>query len=692
MKTLRFMNWMYVNNSTQQSWGQYPTEHSARQNGGVAPQVMARLTNRVGADPWFTMPHLADDDWVRQFATIMRDSVDPNRRIYVEYSNEVWNSLFEQSRWAQARGKADGLYAPGDDWQAGLHMQAQRSVEIFRIWREVFGADADRRLVRVLATQAANPVSGESVLTWHDAYKEADAVAIAPYFTCDGDYLGTGKLVNPGLPAAAAAVQRAGVNGVLDNCQRAIGAEIRDWIGKYRTLADKYGLALVGYEGGQHLAGILGGDQNAAVNSIMFAANRSPRMRDLYAQYLSQWRELGGGDMVVFASGGAVGRSGSWGLVEYEDQPIAQAPKYLAVDQAMRGLGQRESAFARPASVALSAATGLAAGGATIKITGANLASTSAVRFGSARAAFQTVTSGSTTQLSVVVPPAERGGAVPVTVENPAGTSAAVTYTYFPPPVVDSLSTQTVSTAGFTTVTVTGSALTGATAVKLGTVSATDLKVLSATQLRFTAPARTSDGAVDVTVATPYGVSKPARLTYVNPPRPTVTGLSADWGWSNAQTTVTVTGTDFTGATKIMVGKVAAVSFIVLSPTQIRAVLPIQPTGTWINISVLTPGGPSFGNDNTDFHYLEPPKPVVTGLSTHRGKVKETTTVVVTGTDLATATRVTVAGAAVKFTVTAGKLTLSVPPHAAATGAVLVTTPNGTSLANGDTTAFAWAA
>ena len=49
--------------------------------------------------------------------------------------------------------------------------------------------------------------------------------------------------------------------------------------------AKKYGLALVGYEGGQHLVGIQGGDQNAAVNNIMFAANRSPRMRDLYAQY-----------------------------------------------------------------------------------------------------------------------------------------------------------------------------------------------------------------------------------------------------------------------------------------------------------------------------------------------------------------------------------------------------------------------
>jgi hypothetical protein len=218
MRTLRFMDWMNTNNSTRVTWDEYPTEHSARQNGGVAPQIMARLANRVGADPWFAMPHLADDDFVRQFATSVRDSLDPNLKIYVEYSNEVWNRQFQQARWAQEQGAAKGWYSPGWEWQAGLHYQALRSVEIFRIWREVFGADADRRLVRVLATQAANPAAGEAVLGWEDAYKEADAVAIAPYFTCDGDYNGTGRLINPGLPDAAKGVLRAGLTAVLDNC------------------------------------------------------------------------------------------------------------------------------------------------------------------------------------------------------------------------------------------------------------------------------------------------------------------------------------------------------------------------------------------------------------------------------------------------------------------------------------------
>jgi hypothetical protein len=557
---------------------------------------------------------------------------------------------------------------------------------MFTIWREVFGADADRRLVRVLATQAANPTSGETVLSWKDAYKEADAVAIAPYFTCDGNYLGTGKLINPGAVAAAPGVLRGGLNAVLDNCQRAVDTEIRDWITRYKALADKYGLALVGYEGGQHLTGIHGGENNTAVNAIMYAANRSPRMRDLYAQYMNQWRELGGGTLAMFASGGVMSKWGSWGLVEYEGQPVAQTPKYRAVDEALQSLGQRPTKIGKP-TFALSARSGLAAGGNVLKITGANLTSAAAVRFGTTRARFQ-VTG---TQLLVTVPPSATagGGLVPVTVENPAGVSASQPYTYQPPPVIDSLSTGTASIVGGTVVTVTGSGLTGATRVLLGTTAATGVKVESATSLRFTAPARAA-GAVDVTVTTPFGTSKAARITYVNPPRPTITGLSADRGSSIAASTVVITGTDFTGTTKVMIGKVGATSFTVLSPTQIRAVLPPQKPGTLENVQVITPGGPSFGSKATEFRYVAPP--AITSMSVRQGSTKAATTVVLTGTYLTGTTKVTVAGVSVPFVSSADGLTITVPAHAAASGHVLVTTPAGTSAAAGALTLFTWKA
>ncbi|MEV6596556.1 IPT/TIG domain-containing protein [Actinoplanes sp. NPDC051346] len=692
MKTLRFMDWMEANNSHQVTWDQYPTEHSARQGNGAAPQIMARLANRVGADPWFTMPHLADDNWIRQFATTIRDTVDPDRKIYVEFSNEVWNGIFAQAKWAQQQGVAKGMFNPGWEWQAKLHMQAQRSVEIFRIWREVFGADADRRVVRVLATQAAFPASGEAVLSWQNAYREADAVAIAPYFSCDGDYLRTGKLINPGAPTAAAGVLKAGVNGVLDNCQRAINQEIRVWITLYKALADKYDLDLIGYEGGQHLAGIAGGENNEAVNKIMYAANRHPRMRTMYAQYLSQWRELGGGTLALFASGGSVSKWGSWGLVEYEGQPIDQAPKYLAVDEAMQGLGQRPAVIARPTVTALSTRGGATTGGSTMTIRGTNLASVSAVRFGKVRATLKTVTP---TQLTATVPPSVAGGVVDVTVENPIGTTTATpatTYTYIPPPAVQALSTSTASVVNGTEVTITGTDLSGATTVTVGKAVVRKVKVLSPTALTFTAPPSAA-GTVDVTVTTPYGTSKAVaagRLTYVNPPRPAVTGLSVDQGMSNVSTTVVLTGTDFTGTTAVTVGPARA-SFTVLSNTQLRAVFPAQKAGTWDNVRVTTPGGTSAGTPANYFRYLAPPKPTVTALSVHRGTMKATT-VVVTGTNFTGTKLVMAAGVKATFKVTsATQLTITVPGRAArATGHVIVTNAGGESTAAGDRTAFSW--
>src|SRR6185369_9840220 len=143
--------------------------------------------------------------------------------------------------------------------------------------------------------------------------------------------------------------------------------------------------------------------------------------------------------------------------------------------------------FAAPTLNTISVRSGLAAGGGTVKLTGTNLASASAVRFGQVRASFQTAVVKTVTEITAVVPPNATGGTVPVTVENPAGTStttASTTYTYFQPPVLASLSTSTASAVGGTEVTITGTGLAGATAVKLGPTAAKDVKVLSPTSVR----------------------------------------------------------------------------------------------------------------------------------------------------------------------------------------------------------------
>lgn len=42
---------------------------------GVAPEYLIELSNEIDTNPWFNMPHRADDDFVRNFATMVRDTL-----------------------------------------------------------------------------------------------------------------------------------------------------------------------------------------------------------------------------------------------------------------------------------------------------------------------------------------------------------------------------------------------------------------------------------------------------------------------------------------------------------------------------------------------------------------------------------------------------------------------------------------
>src|SRR5262245_18033506 len=97
------------------------------------------------------MPHLADDEFVREFAKLVKKTLDGKRKVYLEYSNEVWNAGFKQAHHAAEQGKKEGL--SNNAYQAQLFWYSKRSVEIFKIWEDELGKD---RLVRVLAAQAAN--------------------------------------------------------------------------------------------------------------------------------------------------------------------------------------------------------------------------------------------------------------------------------------------------------------------------------------------------------------------------------------------------------------------------------------------------------------------------------------------------------------------------------------------------------
>jgi Papain family cysteine protease/IPT/TIG domain len=321
-----------------------------------------------------------------------------------------------------------------------------------------------------------------------------------------------------------------------------------------------------------------------------------------------------------------------------------------------------------------------ASAGTPVTITGAGLASATAVRFGDTPATFTPLATGGVTKL-VATAPAHASGIVDVTVTNASGTSAASEaskFTYVPaPPAVSALTPSGVSTIGGTAVTLRGTDLAGVASVKVGT-SMVPATAVSATSLGFVAPAHAA-GTVAVTVGNTYGTStQVAQLVYTSPPAPAVRSVTPNSGLTYLATPVVLTGTELTGTTRVTAGGVI-VPFVKVSATQLNLTLPVHPAGA-LTLQVTTPGGVSSASAGSTFTYRAPPVPAIAAVVPPTGLSTATTTVVLNGTAFAAASKVTANGVSVPFVnVAETQIRITLAARAAGTVALVVTTPGGTS-------------
>ncbi|GAA3803410.1 IPT/TIG domain-containing protein [Streptomyces phyllanthi] len=242
-------------------------------------------------------------------------------------------------------------------------------------------------------------------------------------------------------------------------------------------------------------------------------------------------------------------------------------------------------------------------------------------------------------------------------------------------PVVLSVSPQQGPASGGTAVTVTGTSFTGATTVRFGTKAATSFTVNSSTQITAITPS-SSVGPVNVSVTTSQGTSsQQVTFTFVAVAAPSLSTLTPSQGPTSGGTTVTLTGTNLTGATAVRFDGIAAASFTVNSATQITAVAPPHAAGA-AQVTVTTSGGTS---NALSFTYVAVPS--LTGLVPNQGPVSGGTTVTLTGVNFSGATGVSFDGVpAASFTVnSATQITAVAPSHAAGAAQVTVTTSGGTS-------------
>jgi hypothetical protein len=300
---------------------------------------MLALSKRLSTDPWFTLPHRVTDEYIRQFALLTLETLDADQKVYVEYSNEVWNGSFSQGAWIEQQGQTEWPDSAASGFTKRINWYGKRTAEMCDIWKDIWAAESDR-IVCVLSGQTANTWTSAQALAcplWTGAPCVAygiDTLAIAPYV---GAYLGketheaevTGWTYDPdgGLERL---FYELSVGGVLSNGP-AGGAlqQAANYIADNVSVAATHGLDLTAYEGGQHLVGVGNVVHNTAVTELFVSANRSPRMGTLYAEYLSLWKTLGGGLFVNFENTSQYTKWGSWGAREYLDH--AGSPKEAAL-------------------------------------------------------------------------------------------------------------------------------------------------------------------------------------------------------------------------------------------------------------------------------------------------------------------------------------------------------------------------
>lgn len=340
IRSTRFMDWMDTNNSEQAGWADRPRpDDYTYARAGVPVEVMVALSNQLAVDPWFTLPHRATDGYARAFAEYVRDHLDPRRRAYVEWSNEVWNWQFDQARWADEQARARwGADAPGDAWMqyAGL-----RAAEVARIWDSVYGPQAAGRLVKVIATQTGwlgleQPLLEAPLLVAEDPARNRppaeafDAYAVTGYF---GNALGAEKapLLRGWLGEGGAeetALRELRDGAISGNPEDSLAA-LADRLWPYQAeVARAHGLDLVMYEGGTHVVASGPAADDAALTDFLIALNYSDGMGALYDDLLGAWRAAGGTLFNAFVDVAGPSRWGSWGALRHLDD---ETPRWDAL-------------------------------------------------------------------------------------------------------------------------------------------------------------------------------------------------------------------------------------------------------------------------------------------------------------------------------------------------------------------------
>ena len=302
--TLRFMDWMRTNGS--KVTDRYTPVGACSWAGGVPIEIMAALARKIGAHPWICIPHLATDELATTMIADLRRAMGDGKAPYIEYSNEVWNLGFAQTRHAAERATAL--------WGAGAtpgNYYGYRAGQIAKLAR-----NGGCRMV--IGCQTATPERAEQI--W-DGVKRAGAG--------DADFAGwivaayvAGTLTlaqGPTLDLAARKDVAGAIGNILsstDPGSMSVAAMARTYA-RHGEIAREHRLEMIAYEGNLHLNALpVFAAQLPAVKSFFEDVTKSPAAARVMEANLDAFGAAGGRLACLFNLSSAPGGFGAFGLVD----------------------------------------------------------------------------------------------------------------------------------------------------------------------------------------------------------------------------------------------------------------------------------------------------------------------------------------------------------------------------------------
>ncbi len=357
IRVLRFMNWQHTTGSQDKEWSTRSTLNSnswgstieKKSENGVPIEILVELANQVGADPWFCIPFYASDDYVRKFSTYVADNLDPELTAYFEYSNEVWNWIFAETRAAQNAGLS--MFGNKFGEYPLREYYGYRSAEISQIVHHVFGKKEKHRIHFTLATQTVDnhhPLStalrgAEYYLQQYKSTHKEDprqnnqtvsdlfkSVAGTWYF----------HIPNKLSKQIASWIKNHGEATAIDMIFEQLSNRKQHFLVKedrkqpnifvaleaikvQAKFAQRHGLSTITYEGGTHLLGQ--NEYHESLADFFVTVNNDPRMGELYQQFHKHWEKIPGATLLNhFHDVGKHSKFGSWGALRHLEDKSAR--------------------------------------------------------------------------------------------------------------------------------------------------------------------------------------------------------------------------------------------------------------------------------------------------------------------------------------------------------------------------------